>query len=90
MRPTMSRESDDPELDELVEKLLQQCRELGRPVSLAGTVDVETAAALVERSPATLANMRSMRTGPEFRRRGRIEYALHDLASYLLARPERR
>ncbi len=82
----MSRPSDDPEADELVATLAARCRKLGRAVSLAGTVDTETAALLVERSPATLANMRSVGKGPEFRRRGRVEYALHDLADYLLAR----
>jgi hypothetical protein len=87
----MSRQGDalDVEALELVERLARHCAERGHAVSVHGTVDAAVAAELVERSPATLANMRSMGTGPHFRRRGRIEYALQDLADYLLARPER-
>jgi hypothetical protein len=85
----MSRSSDDRDVEgaELVERLRAWCLTHGRAVSIVDTVSTEIAAELIGRSPKTLANWRcSDGGGPlTWRRRSRPEYALADLADFLLA-----
>jgi hypothetical protein len=86
---TTSQAADDPEADAYVEKLLQHCRARGLRVSVTDTVDAATCAELCGRSLQTLANWRALGRGPLFRRRaGRIEYALGDIADFLLTPEE--
>jgi hypothetical protein len=88
---TTNRASDDLDVEgrERVEMLLQYCRERGLPVSVMRTVDAATCAELCGRSLQTLANWRTLGRGPIYRRRvGRIEYALADVADFLLTPDE--
>jgi phage terminase Nu1 subunit (DNA packaging protein) len=63
--------------------LREWCVANGRVVSADGSVDAETAAAILERSVSTLTNWRAQGLGPAYRRGGRIRYRLVDLAQYM-------
>ena len=74
------------DLEGKVEELRAACIVAGIVVSVTGTMTEADAARLLDRAPATLANWRyAERPIPYRRARGRIRYALTDLAAWMLA-----
>ncbi len=64
-------------------QLATWCSDRGYNVSADDCVGEDGAAAILQRSPATLTNWRAMNVGPAFHRRGRVRYRLVDLAAFL-------
>jgi hypothetical protein len=79
-------QGDEPAVDP-VETLRAWCREHGHHITADGCVYEDTAAALLDRAPATLKNWRCAGAGLlPFRRHGRsgrVRYRLVDLAELL-------
>ena len=86
------RDSPDAQLDPLIAATLRALelavRTSGDPLTADGRVSELVAAALLNRSAATLRNWRSCGDGPAFVKfgvdgAGRVSYRLADLAEYL-------
>lgn len=65
------------------QRITDWCNTKDHWISADGRVSPDTAAAILDRSPATLRNWRSAGEGPPFYSGARVTYRISDLAEWL-------